>query len=149
MDDARARHAAHARQAVAAMMQQGVDHGASLAARRRMHGQARRLVDDDQVLVLEQDRQRDGLGLRVGRFGRGDVESVVAGLGLRLAVAHGPAAQADAPLGDQGLDARPAEVGHGVGERLVDPAARRQRHHQGGGTRADLSLRAHVSSWRS
>ncbi len=62
--DAGAAHAADARQAVAAMAQQGVDQSAGGVTGRRMHHEPRGLVDDDHVLVLEDDGQRDVLRLR-------------------------------------------------------------------------------------
>ena len=47
------------------MVEQRVDERAARMPRRRVDDEARGLVDDDQVLVLEDDRERDVLG-----FGR-------------------------------------------------------------------------------
>ena len=55
---------------VAAMGDQGVDQRAVGIAGGRMHDEARRLVDDDEVLVLVDDLQRDVLALRHCRRGR-------------------------------------------------------------------------------
>ncbi len=62
--DAGPADAADPRQAVAAMTQQGVHQGAAEVSGSRMHHEARRLVDDDQVFVLEDDGQRDVFRLR-------------------------------------------------------------------------------------
>src|SRR5438105_1004455 len=56
MHDARPAHSADPGEAGTAMRQQRVNQGALWIARRGMHHQAGRLVDDDQVLVLETDR---------------------------------------------------------------------------------------------
>ena len=45
------------------MVEQGVDQGAVEIARRGMDDHARRLVDDEQMLVLEDDLERDVLRL--------------------------------------------------------------------------------------
>ena len=50
------RHAADAGQAVAAMGDQRVDQRAGRVAGGRMHHEARRLVDDDDLVVLVDDR---------------------------------------------------------------------------------------------
>ena len=54
-------------QAVAAVRDQRVDQRVVRIARRRMHHEPRRLVDDDHVLVLVNDVERHRLGLRTGR----------------------------------------------------------------------------------
>ena len=64
VDDARPRNAADARQRSAAMVEQRVDQRAVEIARRRVDDQPGGLVDDQQMLVLEDDRQRDVLRLR-------------------------------------------------------------------------------------
>ena len=64
--DAGPAHPADAGQAGAAMGDQRVDQRAGLVAGRRMHHEALRLVDDDDVVVLVDDIERDilALGLR-------------------------------------------------------------------------------------
>ena len=64
------------------MMQQGVDDGAGLATGRGVHGDARRLVDDDQVGVFVEDGERNGLRQRDGRGGRRDLKTIGSRLGL-------------------------------------------------------------------
>ncbi len=58
------------------MRQQRVDQRAVLVARRRMHDQAGRLVQHQQVRVLEQDRERHRLRLRAGGDRRGRLQRV-------------------------------------------------------------------------
>ena len=60
--DARPPLAADADERVAAVMQERVDQRARLVRRRRMHDHARRLVDDDEVRVFVDDRERNVLG---------------------------------------------------------------------------------------
>ncbi len=80
VDDARPLAAADARQVVA-VLEQGVDQGAGRVARGRMDDEAGRLLDDEQVGVLEDDVERDVLGRRVQRPGRRLVHhDAVAGL---------------------------------------------------------------------
>jgi hypothetical protein len=52
------------------VMQDRVDERPSRMPRCRMHHQARGLVDDDQMIVLEQDVERDVFGQRVRNEGR-------------------------------------------------------------------------------
>ena len=70
--DARPLDPADAPQAVAAMGDERVDHGPVGIAGARMHDHAGRLVEHDQMLVLEPDIQGDRLGLRDGRQSLGD-----------------------------------------------------------------------------
>ena len=72
--DARPFDAADARQAVAAMGNQGVDQGAGPVAGGRMHNQARRFVDDDERIVLVYNIQRNQFCAGHSRFGRGDYD---------------------------------------------------------------------------
>ena len=60
----------------AAMGDQRVDQRAVGIARRRMHDEPRRLVDDDEVLVLVDDVERNILALRLGGRGGGHVDRV-------------------------------------------------------------------------
>jgi len=98
--DPRTRHAADAREARARVVQQGVDQGAVLAARRRMDGHAGRLVDHDQIGVLEQHGERDRLGRGLRGHRRRDLQAVVAGNGLGGSIRHQSAVTADPALGD-------------------------------------------------
>ena len=64
VDDARPLHPADARQRRAAMADQRIDQRAVGMARRGMDDEAGGLVDDDEVLVLEHDVERDVLAPR-------------------------------------------------------------------------------------
>ena len=59
----------------AAMGDQRIDQGAVGIAGRRMHHQAGRLVDHDQVVVFIDDLERNILALRQGGAGGGTVTS--------------------------------------------------------------------------
>ena len=56
----------------ATMMQQRVDERVFLVSRAGMHDHPRRFVQHDQVVVLEQNVERDFLGLRFERTRRRD-----------------------------------------------------------------------------
>jgi hypothetical protein len=61
-----------------AVGQEGVDQGVAGMARRRVDDQPGRLVEDEQVVVLVDDRQRDlGRGLEIERRRLRDVEAEV------------------------------------------------------------------------
>ena len=123
VDDARAGDAADAGEARARVVQQGVDEGAAFAPRRRVDRHAGRLVDHDQVLVLEEHAERDGLGLWLGGDRRRDLDAVAAGLGLGGGVGDDRAVAAHPALGKQGLDAGPRELRRQIGQHLVDAGA--------------------------
>ncbi|MNS77281.1 hypothetical protein D3C72_1108600 [compost metagenome] len=125
VNDAGAGDAAYARQAVAAVGQKGVDQGAGLAAGGGVGGHAGGLVDDDQVGVLEQDRQGDGLGLRRGGDDRGHDDGVETGLGLGRAAGDRLALAAHGALGQQGLKPGARQGREGGGQGLVEADAGR------------------------
>ena len=79
--DAGAADAADAGQACAAMGDQRVDQRAGLVAGGGMHDQALRLVDDDDVVVLVDDIERDSFpfGLRRGRWRHVDCDRIAGG----------------------------------------------------------------------
>ena len=66
--DARPPDAADPGKAFAAMRDQRVDQRAGLVPGAGMHDEPGRLVDDDEVVVLEDDVERDRLGLRLSRL---------------------------------------------------------------------------------
>ncbi len=106
VDNAGPLHAADAGQLSLAMMEQGVDQRAIPAAGRRMDGHAGRLVDDDEVFVLEQDIERDVFRLRHGGHRGGQRQSVDAADNDRLAgIVCCRAVDGHGALLDQGLGA--------------------------------------------
>ena len=128
--DARPTHAADARQGVAAMADQRIDERARLVACGRMHDEAGGLVDDDEVLVLEDDVERNILALGLGRggLGNGDFDGLAGPhlgrrVGGRLAVdRHGAAL-------DQRLDAGARHAVARARQKAVEPLGR--LHHEG------------------
>ena len=68
MHDAGAADAANAGQAFAAMRNQGVDQRPGLVTRSRMDDHPLRLVDDDQIVVLVNDIERNGFPFGFGRY---------------------------------------------------------------------------------
>ena len=147
MDDSGAAHAANARQAVAAMGDERIDEGAGFMARRRVDHEAGRLVDDDEVLVLENDRERNVLALRLGGGGLGHVDrDGLANLHLGAGVRDGLALHLHMAGLHQRLDARARQAVAGEGEEFVEPAgfldregvaARRQARTQDAGRACD------------
>ena len=125
VDDAGPGDAADARQRAAAMVEQRVDQRSVEIAGRRMNDQARRLVDDQQMLVLEDDLQRNVLRFVVRRRRLGDrnaqalrrPRTLVAGSRTGLPAGfHGAAS-------DQGLQPFAREGRDGGGERAVKAPA--------------------------
>ena len=124
VDDAGPGHAADPRQAVAAVIEQGVDQGAGLAAGGRVGGHAGRLVDDDQIGVLVQHAQRDVFRQGFGGDRRRDRHLIDAGRRLDLAVGHRARLaaldhQRHLARGDQRLQPGPRQVRRGGGQGLV------------------------------
>ncbi len=70
MHDAGSGNTANAGQAAGAMGQQSIDQGTVWVAGCRMHHQAHRFIDDDQVLILIDHAERDRLGERDRRARR-------------------------------------------------------------------------------
>ena len=127
--DARALDAANAHQAVAAMEEQGVDQRAGRVARGRVHHHADRLVDDDQLVVLVEDVERDVLGVRLGIFGSGATRMIVSpSRQLVFGLADGLPVDRDGAGQYQVLDAVAREHRHGAGQRGIEPARRPRRH---------------------
>ena len=98
MDDTGASYAPDAGKLPATMVEQGVDQRPVQVPRSRMDDEPRRLVDNDQVLVLEHDDKRNVLSDRLGRNGGGDFygkwgtfRHLQGGLGNRLPGQSDPA----------------------------------------------------------
>ena len=125
VNNARTGDAADAGQLGAAMKQQCVDQRATLRAARGVNHEAGRLVDDDEVLVLEHDIERDilWLGLRIDR--RGQVDGVGdAGEHLCGRIIGPLAVGGNAALLDQDAQARAGHAGSGVRQPFVEARAR-------------------------
>ena len=112
--------------------QQAVEHCARPVAGRRMHHQAGRLVDDQQVLVLEHHRQRHGLGakrLALRRRHQLDDDALAC---QHLARRAGHRAILDPHVAalDQGLHMAARELGHEGHHRLVEARGVQRARHQ-------------------
>ena len=125
VDDSRPADAADARQAVAAMVDQGVDQRAGPIAGRRVDDQAGRLVDHDQLVVLEEDVQCDRLTHRCGGFGWRQLDGDRFASGQPAAgLGHRPAADPDRSAAYQRLNAASRKAfAEGAGQPLVEAAA--------------------------
>ena len=121
VDDAGPLFAVDAGEGVAAVVQQGVDQGAVLMARRRMDHQALGLIDDQNVPVLVDHVQGNVLGhkLRLADLRQEDVK-LLTGLGLGVFL-HGPAAARHAALLQQPLDGAAGQLRQGAGKEHVHP----------------------------
>ena len=94
--DARPLHAADAGERVAAMRDQRVDQCAGRMPGRRMHHEAARLVDDDEIVVLVDDIERDIFALRLRIVRRRHVDhDRVGGVDAVFGIADGPPADRD------------------------------------------------------
>jgi len=134
MDDSRPEYAADAGK-IGAVGQESVDEGMSSMAGRGMHGQARGLIDDEEVLVLVDDVKGHGFRLDVERPRRRDahVDDVVASQEVRWAdgasvnrdkrfvdEASGVGArEAGAALGNEGIETLPFVFQGDKAERLL------------------------------
>ena len=106
------------------MREERVDERLVGIARRRMHGEARRLHDDDEMRVLVQDLERDRLRARLGRPGRRnhDKEALARFDPPRRLRYDSPAAR-HPPFQDQRFEARARERRQRRGEQLIEPPA--------------------------
>jgi hypothetical protein len=123
--DARAPDAADPRQAGAAMGDQRVDQRAGLMARGRMHDKPPRLVDDDDVVILVDDVERDSfaLGLGIDRFRHVDCDRIAGGdmiSGIANGV-DGGAVDRDMTRQDQRLQPRSRQPGKPQRQHAVEP----------------------------
>ena len=92
------------------MGDQRIDQRAGGVAGPGMHGEARGLVDDDEVGILVDDGERHGLGLRRGRLRLGHVHRVnLPGLGPVPEPCNRRTVARDLPGADQRLQPRAAE----------------------------------------
>ena len=122
VDDARPPLAADAAQIVH-VVQERVDERAARVAGGRMHDHARRLVHDDQVAILVDDRQRQGFRARrrIDRIGNLDGDGL-AGLHRQVRLGLAPV-HAHVPVLDQALNVRSRLAGEDRDEEDVEPGA--------------------------
>ena len=120
--DARPPDAADAGKAGAAVGDQRIDQRAGLVARGRMHHQAPGLVDDDDVVVLIDDIERDlfARGLGGDRLRHVDCDRIAAG-DMISGVANGGAFDADGTGQDQRFQPRARQVGKAHRQHAVEP----------------------------
>ena len=124
VDDAGALDAADAGELALAMMQQGIDQRAVGISRCRMDDHAGALVEDDQIVILEEDFQREVLRGVVERDGFGDDDGDAVAEFHGVARLGGAAVELDVLLADERLDARAGKVRKAGGEEGVDALAR-------------------------
>ena len=104
------------------MGEQRVDQGAVGVARRRVDDHAGRLDQDDQVLVLEQDLELRGLGLRARAARPWHVENeALARFDPAAGLVYQPFALVQVAFAHQGLQARARELRQPAGQEQVEP----------------------------
>src|SRR5262245_60095343 len=125
MDNPWPPHPTDARQALAAMRDEGVDESAGLVPGRGMDDEAGRLVDDDEGVVLIDDVERNSFGCGLGGDGRGQADAhMLARLDLAARLAHGRPLDSDAAIGNKGLESGPARLREPALQEAVEPLAR-------------------------
>jgi len=124
MNNARALDSADAGKPALAMMQQRVDQRAIGISRRGMHHHAVRLVDHDEVVILEMNFQRVFLRRVDQRHGLGQRDGdEIAGF-HRISRLGGMAVDDDELLADERLDARAREIRQARGKKRVEALGR-------------------------
>ncbi len=122
VDDAGTADPADAGKAQPAMGNQRVDQRSGLMPGGGMHHEILRLVDDDDVVVLEHDIERDVLAFGLGGGGGRHVDcDRIPRIDMISGVANPDAADAHLTCEDQRLQARARQVGTAHGEHAVQP----------------------------
>ena len=125
VDDAGPLDPADARQAVAAMGDERIHERAGFVTGGRMHHEPGRLVDDDEVIVLVDDVERDRFAQWLGRDGRGKVEQHRCPSGkLLVRIEGGGAVHGHSPVPDQRLEAAARKIAPRRCQRPVEPLRR-------------------------
>ena len=119
VDDPRSELAANTAQ-VSDMVQEGIDECAVRVSRRWVNDHARRLVDHDQVDVVVQDIDREGLGTRLGRHRGRDLNRDDVAHPDEGARASRLVADSRPPGFDQALDLRACTVAQTRNQYMVD-----------------------------
>ena len=125
MDDAGPGDSADPRQPAGAVMEQGVDKGAVEIAGGGMDDHSRRLLDHEQMIVLEEDLERDVLGRVMGRLRRRNGDRIeTARNRLRRGIADRAALRADhLAAADERLEPFARQGGDRDRERTIEPPA--------------------------
>jgi len=112
------------RQTVSAMMQQGVDQRSRPIARSRMHDQTGLFVDDDDMIVLKHDIERNILGLRTGvQWLRNNGLNCLARIYAVVRLRHCPSVHRHLLRLDEGFQSTSAQIGERSGQVGVKPLA--------------------------
>ena len=125
MDDARPLLAADAAEIVD-VVEQRIDERAARVAGGGMDDHARRLVDDDEIVVLIQDGQRQRFGLRLGFDRLGDRHGHVLAGSHRLVRLDGASLEQDVALLDQPLNLRARLLGQHRDEKHIQTRVSRR-----------------------
>src|SRR5215468_6534439 len=106
------------------VVQQRIDERARRMTGRRVNDHPRRLVDDDEIAILKEDRQRQrlGAGLRIDWFGHVDGD-VLPGF-HRLIGFRATSIDADVTVPDKTLDVRSRVPGEHRDQKDIEPGAR-------------------------
>src|SRR5438067_11015423 len=106
---------------ISAMRKQGVDQCAALAAGARMNRNSRRFVYNNQVVVFEQNGERDLFRDQIKRLnGWLDQDNVIA-RSDNIARTRHRADDCDEPIADKRLDSRPQKLLRRLGKKTVQP----------------------------
>ena len=124
MDDAGPLDATDAGELTPAVVEQGVNEGAVRISRCGVDDHAGGFVEDHEVVVLEQDFERDFLRLIVEGDGFGEDDGDFVAQLDPVARLGGVAVDLDELLADEGLDAGARQVGKAGGEKSIDALAR-------------------------
>ena len=120
--DPRPLDAADPGQAAAAMVQQGIDQRAPLVARRGVHHHSGRFVDDNQMLILMDDIERDILrNWRSFNRRRHHHLDLVAGVQFFASLHHRLLVDADPSVCNERLKSRPRHIRRLAGQKSVQP----------------------------
>ncbi len=122
--DAGPRHAADPFERRPAMGQKRVHQRAVQIAGRGMHHEPRLLVDDDEIVVLVEDDERNVLRLRLGRYGRRHGDGIaLARFDPEVRVSYRGFAFAHAAFFDQRLEPRARQIGQPLCQEMIQPPA--------------------------
>jgi hypothetical protein len=123
MDDAGALHSADSRELAAAVVEEGVDERAVRIAGGGMDDEADWLVEDDEVVILKENVERDLLRKDCGRFGGGQIDRNGVAPRYRSFGAGNRTIEKDVAALEKALNAGARQFGQLAGEEEVQPFA--------------------------